>query len=48
MEILIVAIAMAILMAGLLGMTVLWTIGLKIAHPDWSWRKCAKRSTLIS
>lgn len=47
-NVLILAVAMILLMAGLLGVTVLFTVIVKLRHPKWSWRRCAKYTTLIS
>ncbi|MBR2503299.1 MAG: hypothetical protein IKB62_04150 [Oscillospiraceae bacterium] len=44
----ILAAALIALMAGLVGVTVLWTAAVKLMHPKWSWRRCAKYTTLIS
>lgn len=46
-NILIVAIAMILLMSVLVGGMLLWTAAVKLMHPKWSWRRCAKYTTLI-
>lgn len=38
---------MAVFMSALVGAMVLWTIAVKISHPKWSWRRCARYTTLI-
>ena len=44
----VVLVAAGVLLAGLVGMTLLWTVAVKIKHPNWSWKKCARYTTLIS
>ena len=38
---------MAVFMAALVGAMVLWTVFVKISHPKWSWKRCARYTTLI-
>lgn len=46
-DLIILAVGMALLMAALLGSILIWTVIVKLTHPKWSWRKCAKYTTLI-
>lgn len=47
-EIMVVCAAVAGLMAALFAVTLVLTVIIKICHPHWSWKRCAKESTLIS
>ena len=47
-DVFVLAVAMILLMAGLVGGMLLWTAAVKLMHPKWSWKKCAKYTTLIS
>ena len=47
-NILIVAVVAGLLMSVLVGGMLLWTAAVKLMHPKWSWRRCAKYTTLIS
>lgn len=38
---------MAVFMSALVGAMVLWTVIVKMRHPKWSWRRCARYTTLI-
>ena len=38
---------MALFMAALVGAMVLWTVFVKMRHPKWSWKRCARYTTLI-
>ena len=40
-------IAVGGLMEGLLVITLVLTVIIKICHPEWSWKRCAQESTLI-
>ena len=46
-EMMVVMAAALVLMLGLVGITVLWTVAVKVIHPHWSWRRCARYTTLI-
>ena len=47
-ELFVVCVAAGLLMAGLVLITVVWTVAVKLTHPHWSWRRCAKYTTLIT
>ena len=47
-NILVVAVATGLLMSALVTGMLLWTAAVKLLHPKWSWRRCAKYTTLIS
>lgn len=46
-EMLVVLTAVGFLMFGLVGIMCLWTLAVKIKHPKWSWKRCARYTTLI-
>lgn len=46
-DLVLVAIGLVLMMSALVSITVLWTVAVKLAHPKWSWRRCAKYTTLI-
>lgn len=46
-DLVLVALSIAIFMGGLVAIAVLWTVAVKLSHPKWSWRRCAKYTTLI-
>ena len=46
-NVLVVAVATGLLMSVLVGGMLLWTAAVKLMHPKWSWRRCAKYTTLI-
>lgn len=46
-EMMIVLAALLVLMLGLVGITALWTVVVKVKHPKWSWTRCARYTTLI-
>jgi len=43
-----IAVALGLMMAMLLLITAAFTVVVKIYHPKWSWKRCAKYTTLIS
>lgn len=47
-DVFMLALCLLILTGGLVGITLLFTLIVKIRHPKWSWRKCARYTTLIS
>lgn len=46
-DLVLTALFMVFVMSSLVASIVLYTVALKLTHPKWSWRKCAKKSTLI-
>lgn len=46
-DLIILAVGIALMMAGLFAAVVIWTVIVKMRHPKWSWRRCAKYTTLI-
>ena len=46
-DLIFVALGTVLMISGLIAIMVLWTVAVKLAHPKWSWRRCAKHTTLI-
>lgn len=47
-ELFVVCVAAGIFLTALVVLMVLWTVAVKLTHPKWSWRRCAKYTTLIT